>query len=116
MISTSIVARRVRRNDPHSLVSLMVGTGKLRDHRTGLVMIKQAKPHRNRSQHARLDHFLIVVVERERITAGFSRPECLVQLPLFFSKIFRQLLANIVLAYGVSEVGSAEMASAPRLL
>src|SRR6266567_8112859 len=105
MIAARVVASRARRNDPHAPVSLMLRNRQLRNHRVGFVWIQQAEPHRNRCQYAGLDHFLIVVVQSERVGPGLRRPECLVHELLLLRKLLGELLAHVIFAREMSEVG-----------
>src|SRR6266700_2936522 len=105
MIAARVVASRTKRNDPHAPVGLMLRNRQLRNHRVGFVWIQQAEPHRNSCQHAGLDHFLVVLVQSKRVGPGLSRPECLVHELLLLRKFLGELLADVVFAREMSEVG-----------
>src|SRR5882757_9106721 len=88
VVSTTAEFGRAIGDDAHAPVGLMIGARKLRDHGAGIFLVGQAKPHRNRSEHARFVHWFAVGAESKGVTLLAGQPKCVVQ---FFDLFFEVL-------------------------
>src|SRR5882762_11397059 len=88
VVSTTAESGREIGDDAHAPVSLVIDTGELRDHGAGIFLVGQAKPHRNRSEHARFVHWFAVRAESKGVTLLAAEPKCVIQL---FDLLFKNL-------------------------
>src|SRR5882757_6951802 len=114
MITTATKFRRAIGNDAHAPVSLVIGTGELRDHGAGMFLIGQAKPHRNRSEHARFVNWFAVRAESKRVTLLAGNPKCVIQLLDLLFKILGKFNALRVLTCQPRKVGKSAQGLNPQ--
>src|ERR1700720_4240657 len=83
VVSPSAENRRAVRNDSHSPIRLLVRTRQLLNRGHCRRVTRQPKPHRNRCQHCRFVHLLVILVQRERKPFFVRDPKTVVhQRPL----------------------------------
>src|SRR5712672_3950364 len=114
MITTATKFRRAIGNDAHAPVSLVIDTGELRDHGAGMFLIGQAKPHRNRSEHARFVNWFAVRAESKGVTLLAGNPKCVIQLLDLLFKILGKFNALRVLTRQTRKIGKSSQGLNPQ--
>src|SRR6267378_7995204 len=107
VVSTTAESGREIGNDAHAPVSLVIDTGELRDHGAGIFLIGQAKPHRNRSEHARFVNWFAVRAESKGVTLLAGNPKCVIQLLDLLFKILGKFNALCVLTCQTRKIGKS---------
>src|SRR5712672_1065025 len=114
MITTATKFRRAIGNDAHAPVSLVIDTGELRDHGAGMFLIGQAKPHRNRSEHARFVNWFAVRAESKGVTLLAGEPKCVIQLFDLLFKILGKFNGFRVLTCQPRKIGKSAQGLNPQ--
>src|SRR5712671_5762739 len=113
VVSAATKFRRAIGDDAHAPVGLVIDTGELRDHGAGIFLIGQAKPHRNRSEHARFVNWFTVRAESKGVTLLAGNPKCVIQLLDLLFKILGKFNALCVLSCQPRKIGKSSQGLNP---